>query len=282
MRRTNVSIRPFNVGCNFQLVLPNGTTILIDPWFTGNEFPGGFTREDITAADYIILTHAHFDHDLDVGYFVRKFNSKVFVGALSALDILKFHRIPYDNIFPVFPNSKFTLDEFTIDFYQAKHNPSGGRTWNPEGIAPVEGHEACDTWGSMESLDFLLTTKNNFRILCASGRVVWNDLFDICREKAPDMLLRQAGVRKGTGDMKTGQQVSPEELAQLMVRYGAQTIFPFHHDVLIKRQGLDWVNHYMDQVAAEVERIDAGAQFVNPVACRWYSIGSDVISEEEA
>lgn len=81
--------------------------------------------------------------------------------------------------------------------------------------------------------------------------------------------------------MKTGQQVSPEELAQLMVRYGAQTIFPFHHDVLIKRQGLDWVNQYMDQVAAEVERIDAGAQFVNPVACRWYSIGSDVISEEE-
>ena len=146
MRRTNVSIRPFNVGCNFQLVLPNGTTILIDPWFTGNEFPGGFTREDITAADYIILTHAHFDHDLDVGYFVQKFNSRVFVGALSALDVLKYHKIPYDNIFPVFPNTKFTLDEFTIEFYPpAKRTPSigaagdhrmGGDEFAPDGMTP--------------------------------------------------------------------------------------------------------------------------------------------------
>ncbi len=280
MRRTNLRIRPFNVGCNFQIELPNKKTILIDPWFSGNEFPGGFTREDIGAADYIILTHAHFDHDLDVGYFVRKFNARVFVGALSALDILKFHKIPYDNVFPVFPNTKFDLGDFRIEFYQAKHNPSGGRTWSPEAIAPVAGHETCDTWGSIESLDFLLTTNNNYRILCASGRVVWTDLFDLCKEKAPDMLLRQAGVRRGTGDMKTGQQVSAAELAQLMVRYGAQTIFPFHHDVMIKRQGPDAVNAYMDEVAAEVEKIDAGAQFVNPVACRWYNIGSDIQEEE--
>ena len=280
MRRTNLRIRPFNVGCNFQIELPNKKTILIDPWFSGNEFPGGFTREDIEACDYIILTHAHFDHDLDVGYFVEKYNAKVFVGALSALDVLKFHKIPFDNIFPVYPNTKFDMGDFRIEFYQAKHNPSGGRTWSPERIAPVEGHEVCDTWGSIESLDFLLTTNNNYRILCASGRVVWTDLFDLCREKAPDMLLRQAGVRRGTGDMKTGQQVSAAELAQLMTRYGAQTIFPFHHDVMIKRQGLEAVNAYMDEVAAEVERIDCGAQFVNPVACKWYSIGSDVLEEE--
>ncbi len=280
MRVTNIRIRPFNVGGNFQIELPNGTSILIDPWFTGNEFPGGFTREDIEKVDYIILSHAHFDHDLDVGYFVEKFNAKVFVGALSALDVLKFHKIPYDNIFPVFPNTKFDLGDFRIEFYQAKHNPSGGRTYSEKAIAPVEGHHACDTWGSMESLDFLITTNNNYRILMASGRVIWTDLFDLCREKAPDMLLRQAGVRRGTGDMRTGEQVSAEELAQLMTRYGAQTIFPFHHDVMIKRQGLDAVNAYMDDVAAAVRRLDPGAQFVNPVACKWYSIGSDVLTED--
>ena len=56
MRVTNIRIRPFNVGCNFQIVLPNGKTVLIDPWFTGNEFPGGHTKEEIEGADYIILT----------------------------------------------------------------------------------------------------------------------------------------------------------------------------------------------------------------------------------
>lgn len=281
MRVTNIKIRPFNVGCNFQIVLPNGKIILIDPWFTGNEFPGGHTKEEIEGADYIILTHAHFDHDLDIGYFVQKFNSKVFCGVMCALEEVKFHKIPYDNIFPVFPNSTFTLEDFRIDFYQAKHNPSGGRTWSPEAIAPVAGHEACDTWGSIESLDFILTTKNNFRILCASGRVVWNDLYDVCREKAPDLVLRQAGVREGTGDMRTGKQVDAKTLAKLMTSYGAQTIIPFHHDVMIKREGLEAVNRYMDEVAEEVSRLDPGAQFLNPVAWQWYSVGSDVIAMED-
>ncbi len=280
MRVTSLRIRPFNVGGNFQIVLPNGKTILIDPWFTGNEFPDGFTREDIDAADYIILTHGHFDHDLDIGYFVKKFNSKVFCGALTALDEVKFHEIPYDNIFPVFPNSTYTMEDFRIDFYQAKHNPSGGRKWSPDGIGIVPNHVECDTWGSIESLDFILTTNANYRILMASGRVVWTDLFDICREKAPDLLLRQAGVREGTGDMNTGKQVGPDVLAKLMTSYGATTIFPFHHDVMIKREGLDAVNAYMDKVAEEVAKLAPGAQFVNPVACKWYNIGCDVIEED--
>lgn len=286
MRKTSVRIRPFNVGGAFEIVLPNGKVILLDPFFTGNTFPGGQTREDVTGADYILLSHTHFDHDIDVGYFVRKFHSKVFVGAMSAMDLLKFHKIPYDNLFPVYPGQKYTLEDFSVEFFQTKHNPSGGRTYDPETAdialkaCGVAGHTACDVWGSMESVDFLITTNNNFRILGASGRVIWNELFDVCKNRGPNLLLRQAGVRRGTGDMKNGEQVSPKELAELLIRYQAQTIIPFHHDVLFKRWGEEKTYAYMDQVGEEVEKMDVGAQFINPVAWKWYDIGTDILVED--
>lgn len=279
MRCSSIRIRPFNVGGGFEIVLPNGKVILLDPFFTGNTFDCGKTREDVTGADYIILSHTHYDHEIDVGYFVQKFDAKVFCGALSASALLKFHKIPYDNIFPVYPGQTYTLDDFTVSFFSTKHNPSGGRTYDPNhAIAEtigVKGHEECDHLGSMESLDFLITTNNNFRILGNSGRVIWKEIFS----HKPNLLLRQAGVRRGTGDRFSGEQVPAAELAALFVRFGAQVIFPFHHDVLVKRWGLEKTNEYLDAVAAEVSKQDPGAVMVNPVAWQWYNIGIDITAE---
>ena len=283
MNTTSLRIRPFNVGGAFEIVLPNGKVVLVDPFFTGNTFLNGETREDVTGADYILLSHSHYDHDLDIGYFCKKFNSKVFCGAQSALELVKYHQIPYDNVFPVYPGQKYTLEDFTVEFFQAKHNPSGDMTYGPakdlaKTFLNMDGHFGCDVCGYLESLDFLLTTNNNFRILSASGRVIWNELFDVCKAKRPNMLLRQSGVRRG-GGAQNGEQVPPAELAQLMVRYGAQIIFPFHHEVLVKRWGLEKTYEYMDEVAKEVQALDPGARFVNPIAWKWYRIGLDVTEE---
>ena len=80
--------------------------------------------------------------------------------------------------------------------------------------------------------------------------------------------------------MKNGEQVSPKELAELLIRYQAQTIIPFHHDVLFKRWGEEKTYAYMDQVGEEVEKMDVGAQFINPVAWKWYDIGTDILVED--
>ena len=283
MRNSSLKLRPFNVGGNFEIVLPNGKVVLIDPYFTGPEFPDGHSREDVTGADYIILTHAHFDHDSDVGYFVKKFNAKVICGAFSAMDLLKFHRIPFDNLFPVLPGEKFTFEDFRLEIFRAKHNPSGGRTWDPDRKPRpgMEAHQNCDTWGSVESIDFMLTTNNNYRILMASGRVVWSDLFDICMDKAPNLLLRQSGVRKNFGDLFSGEQATARELAELFVKYHCQTIIPFHQDVMQKNWGLEKLNEYFDEVAKIVSEIDPGAQMLNPVAWQWYDLGADVLPCEQ-
>lgn len=273
-------MRTFDAGANHEIVLPNGKVVLIDPYFIKCNFPG-FTKENVTGADYIIVTHSHFDHDSDVGYFVEKFNSKVFCGVMAAEFLMKFHKIPYDNLFPVFPGSKYSMDDLTLEFWQAKHNESGKRTWTPDHdvckkMFGLEGHAQADMWGSMESLDFMLTTNNGFRVMVASGRAVFHDVFERCKMLRPNVLLRQSGVRHPE---KSGEQVPAKELAQLLVRYGAQIIFPFHFDVMIKKWGYEKVCEYMDEVAQYVHVLDPGAQFIFPRALKWYSVGIEVAEE---
>lgn len=279
MYSQSIRIRPFNVGGAFELILPSGKVVLIDPFFS-NEFDKIHTREDVTGADYIIVTHSHLDHEMDLGYFVKKYNSMVFCGALSAEALIKYHQLPYDNVVPVFPGQSYTMDDFSIEFWSAKHNPNGGRSF--EEIPPitkdfnVPNHARCDQLGSLESLDFMLTTPNHFSILMASGRILWQELFDVCRQKHPNMLLRQAGIRNAGGDIFSAQQVSAKELAAILVRYQAQLIMPFHHDVFLRRWGQEKTDAYFAEVAEEVQKLSPGAMFVNPKTWKWYDIGMRV------
>jgi hypothetical protein len=260
------------VGAGHEILLPNKKTILIDPYFTGLDF-GGFTREDVGGADYILVSHTHYDHEIDLGYFVEKFNSKVFIGAPSVTAALRYHHLPYDNVFPLYPGQSYRLDDFTLDAFQAKHNPTGGLKYSPEGDITfakmgIRGHKECDDNGYLDSYDFLISTNNGFRILMASGQAIWKNTFDI----HPNVLLRQAGMRKG-GDLLTGEQVPARELAELLTKYGAQMIFPFHHDVMKNRWGEEKLSAYFEEVSREVAALDPGAAFIYPAAWKWYSLG---------
>jgi L-ascorbate metabolism protein UlaG (beta-lactamase superfamily) len=45
----------------FMMVSPEGKTMLIDPWISGNPM-SGMCLEEITSADIILVTHGHGDH----------------------------------------------------------------------------------------------------------------------------------------------------------------------------------------------------------------------------
>ncbi len=59
----------------FQLVLPSGETVLLDPWTDGNPaYPSSHT---ITKIDLMLISHGHFDHIHDAVPLARKFDAPV-------------------------------------------------------------------------------------------------------------------------------------------------------------------------------------------------------------
>lgn len=282
----SIKIRSFHAGCAHEILLPGGKHLLIDPFFR-DSLGYGYTLEDVHGADYILLTHTHFDHDLDLGYFAKKFNSLVFVGAFSARALLRYHGLAYDQVIPVLPGEKYTLDDFTLEVIGAKHNPNGGKVYDPDrdialDAKGVAGHQECDENGNLESVDYFLTTPCGFRMQTVSGRFLWKEPYEISKEKCPDLLLRQAGVRRGGAGFENGQQVSPKELADLFMGYRAKILMPFHMDMVYRALGTEATEEYFKEVGRLIHQQGQGMEFLYPRPWKWYQIGLAVREEEEA
>lgn len=54
----------------FQITSEKGTVIVIDPWLTDNPL-ASCKAEDITKADFVLVTHDHFDHVADAPRIVK-------------------------------------------------------------------------------------------------------------------------------------------------------------------------------------------------------------------
>jgi len=280
---SGVKIRGFHGnGMYHELALPDGTHIIIDPFFTGRG-DTGFGIDSITRCDYVLITHSHFDHEIDLKPVFQKFRCRVLVPAFSADAVMKYHGIPYDYIFPVLPGETYSFPEFEVHCLRAKHNPTNGRMWNPEknfdGVDPA--HKACDDAGSNDSIDYAITTPNNFRLMTASGESYLKDPFRFAEDFRPDLVLRQAGHRLAGGDMFTGQQYPPEMLADLFLRYGAAVVIPGHYDVLLKRWGDEKTEQYFADVKKAMETKRPGSTLLYPETGKWYTVGVAVAAVPE-
>ena len=279
MYSQSIKIRCFNVGCGHEIVLPTGKTILVDPYYPADE--SGHTQEDIQGADYVLLTHSHFDHDLNLGWIAKKFDSRVILPAMAALAEAKYQRLTYDSIYPAFPNSTYTFPDFTLQVFQAKHNTLGKAAYDPEvdvtyKMTGVRGDLDTDALGGIFSNDYLITTNNGFRILIASGQNEWKESISTFQALGANMLLRQCSVRPRGADMYQGSQVDAPTLAKLFTSYGAQILVPFHMDSILKKWTPEQLDAYFADVAREVQKLDSGAVFLPPVAWKWYTVGLDV------
>ncbi len=279
--------RFMNIGGLCEFELPNGKHILVDPWFTDLSngepwpFPGQQTKEDIQRVDYILLSHTHADHDFDLGWFVRKFGCTVFCNVMVADELIRYHKLPYDNVFPLYPGETFTNEDFSLVTFNGKHNAALGRCWPyqpPQTL--LADRTVLHHLGSLHEIDMLLTTNNSFRILISGGRVVKEELFDLCRKNGPNLLLRQSGFRKCSEDGTKMIQVSPRELAEVFCRYRPQIIVPYHHEIMQGQIGEGATATYFAEVAKEVQNITPGAAMLYPKSWQWYNLNMSVEEAE--
>jgi len=86
----------------FQVVTPNGTVFLIDPWLTNPKNPvhaeGGDALGAIGKVDYILLTHGHFDHVGDAVSVARRTGARLISGFELGQNLAKLQGFPKEQM----------------------------------------------------------------------------------------------------------------------------------------------------------------------------------------
>ncbi|HLP64697.1 metal-dependent hydrolase [Flavobacterium sp.] len=101
-------------------VLANDKHILFDPYITPNELAAAIDVDEIKA-DYIFVSHAHYDHITDVVRIANTTGAKV-IGNFEIYSWLIENGI--QNSFPMNPGGKFDFDFGTVKCVTAQHSSS--------------------------------------------------------------------------------------------------------------------------------------------------------------
>lgn len=233
-------LRWISVQC-YEMVLPGGKVLVTDPFYwDASHFDGmteltrnqklekeiyaqrGFSAEDFTGADYILLNHVHGDHSNLVGELWNRFYGRVLVPAECAMEVAKAYDIPYGAIYPLYPGNTYYFDDFTLKVYPGAHDNRAfreGKFQRPSDPRCLyDGSEgfgiSCPSnlgpLGSMYNFNYLIETKNNYRIDFSAGRDFEEHLQHVQKER-PNLMLRHR-IRSYT----------PEQYADMIEQMGAQ------------------------------------------------------------
>lgn len=102
------------------LVVAGGKRILFDPFITGNELAANINIQDISA-DYIFVSHGHYDHMLDVVAIANNTGALV----LASWELYDyFTKQGLANVRPINPGGKVDLDFGTVKAFIAQHSSS--------------------------------------------------------------------------------------------------------------------------------------------------------------
>ncbi len=94
-------------------------TLLVDPFITGNELAKDIDINKLQA-DYILVTHAHQDHILDVEAIAKRTGAKV----ISNFEIVSYFKAKGIEGHPMNHGGKWTFDFGTVHFTNAIHSSS--------------------------------------------------------------------------------------------------------------------------------------------------------------
>lgn len=101
-------------------IAAGGRNILFDPFISGNELANKISITDIQA-DYILVSHGHFDHMLDVTAIAKRTGAVVLCG----WELYNyFTKEGLTKVQPINPGGQFTFDFGTVKAVIAQHSSS--------------------------------------------------------------------------------------------------------------------------------------------------------------
>lgn len=139
----------------------NNTSILIDPFISGNPLASHINTDDIKA-DYILITHAHQDHILDVEAIAKQTGATI----VSNYEIVMHYNTKNLKGHPLNHGGIFTTDTFSAKYVNAVHSssfPDGSYGGQPGGFIITANdtslYIAGDTAVTMDMTLIPMTTK---------------------------------------------------------------------------------------------------------------------------
>ncbi|MFQ5612208.1 MAG: metal-dependent hydrolase [Anaerolineae bacterium] len=144
-----MSIRYTYVGHGTHLLDIGGTKVVVDPFFTNN--PSTDVSPDSVEADYILVSHGHFDHVDDVMSIAQRTGATV-IGNFEIVSWLQGQGLAEEKGHPQHIGGGFQYDFGYVKLTIAHHGsklPDGSGGGNPAGfLITAEGKKiylACDT-----------------------------------------------------------------------------------------------------------------------------------------
>ena len=264
-----IRIRWFNDAC-YEIHLPNGKGILVDPFINESKFRT-LSYDDVEKADYILISHTHFDHVLGLARVSRRFDSAIFAGAGAGVELARCYDVPGYRMHLCSPGDVTENADFRLTCFRGRHTKLGDfdrpSQWpeniRKEGLAPET--ETLNMLGSYEYMIYLLELPDHTRLLVWGGG-------------ATEEAIRQAKEFHPTVTIAQLPRETTDQVARLYAAIGGQFIFPHHHDYFIE-QGEEGMKVIRETV--EKTRILAPhTQVLCPEKGRWYTIQTSVTLEE--
>jgi len=273
----------------FEIVLPNGKTLVIDP-FVDDSVSSPITSDQFEGCDYLFLTHGHYDHILDAGKLAARFNPVIYCSQLVSESLAVHLGINSDQVRTVTAGDIVRINGMTIEVIQGTHvefisdyKRLTGKEFQPE--IPVK--EAIETTITMtfetdwrpprieewmkkfpqgEQLNCVFEPDQGPRVYMAGTRPDPNQI-KIAGDVQADITLLQVppanalkGLEKSTAD--------------LAIASGCRVCVPQHHDPLLK--GAKKTD------LGTLKTLLSGIRFQELVSGKWYVFDGKQLNKYDA